>query len=121
VVHTAEAFPGAPAQAGRRPTWRVASLHLIQEDASTASGVLLLYADLPADALAQLARDLAYTLVSDEDALYLDCIRAIDLGSIELLGEARRVTMDAAGRAAEEDERYAQEPLPQPAPDLPIM
>jgi hypothetical protein len=121
VVHTAEQFPGAPPQATRRPTWRVASLHLLQEDATTATGVLLIWADLPQDALQQLTRELSYMLVGADDALYLECVRATDLGTVELLGEVRRLAMDEAEAAADEDDRRLQEPPPFRTTDLPMM
>jgi hypothetical protein len=105
VVHTAELFPGAPESAGRRPTYRVASLYLQQDDPTTASGLLLLFADLPAEAERQLLRDLQYLLVGADDALLLDVIRATDLGLRELLGEVRRFTAEAArGEHEEADE-----------------
>jgi len=122
VVHTAEPFPGAPPHAANRAAWRVASLYLIQEDDTTASGLLLLYADLPADAIAQLTKELSYMLVGADDALYLDCVRATDLGSVELLGEVRRLASDAAEMAAEEDDALAQHDAPTyRMKDLPIM
>jgi len=122
VVHTAESFPGAPPRSAAGAAWRVAALHLFQEDDSTASGLLLLYADLPSDAIAQLTRDLAYMLVGADDALYLDCVRATDLGSLELLGEVRRLGADAAERAAEEDDALSQhDAMSYRTNDLPIM
>ncbi|HEX5819333.1 MAG TPA: hypothetical protein VFY20_10660 [Gemmatimonadales bacterium] len=120
VVHTAEIYPGAPSSAGRRPSYRVAGLALEQEDPHTLSGLLLLYADLPEEATAQLLKDLAYMLVSPDGALYLDVVRAIDLGAHELLGDVRRAAMQDIEQVADADDRRYDRTPPRAASDVPL-
>jgi hypothetical protein len=117
VVHTAEIFPNAPESAGRRPTYRVAGLALEQEDPHTLTGMLLVYADLPTEAMEQLLRDLAYMLVSPDGALYLDVVRATDLGAHEILGEVRRAAMQDIEQVADADDRRYDRTPPRQAPD----
>ena len=52
--------------------------------------------------------------------MQLDCFRATEVGSYELLGDVRRVTHEAAAAAAEEDDRRAADTAPLRPINLPM-